>query len=517
MWGARDVVLVTLCSIGLFLCPGYSELIIGQVVEGTGNTKLLSIANRGDKAENLTEYSLLIAYNLKDWRSIANSLSNVALDPGREFVLCNTDFPAAFQSLCSAFEGELYFNGNDGIALKKQQSIVDQFGDRFGKGMQFGSSKTSFRVGGVDGASKDHTCIRKQEVVEGNTNWEKSAIEEWEVLPKDVVRLPNGTRVVISKSSARPEVPTQTGTKLAGGKDTILIGTLNTEFLFDGKDDTEVSPYEGDPQRAEKHFLGIAQVLKRIKPDIMNLCEVEDEAILNRLATSIGGGVRGYFAQGTDSVTGQDMGLLSKFPPVSMMRSRETATVPIPGSNCGSTLERSTSVSKNFIAEFDANAVFPFKFAIVGAHLKAFPKDSKSCSQREGQAKVLQGVLRDLIGLGYEVMLMGDLNDFSAKTKDVGDNFPRSKVMSMLRDPFGEGRVTLKNAMELMDKQDRYTAVYDRNRNNRIDGKNELSAIDHILMTDKLWGLVDEVFVDHSHDPFVVSDHWPVLVRMKKK
>lgn len=512
----RDVVFVILYSIYFLLHPGYSQLIIGQVVEGSGSTKLISLINRGGAPENLTEYSLWIAYNLGDWRSVVNPLSIVTLGPGEEYVLCNTDFPAAFQNLCSAFEGELNFNGNDGISLKKQTLIVDQFGNSLGKGMQFGSSKTSFQVAGVDGASKDHTCVRKQWVVKGNTNWQLSAKDEWEVLPKDNVHLRNGSQIYLGGRAAdAPGIETTKPTHVERKNGTILIGTLNTEFLFDGKGDTSISPYDGNVKEAEEHFQKIAQLVKRINPDIMNLCEVEDEAILNRLATGVGSGIRGYFVQGTDSATGQDVALLSKFSPGSMMRSNARADIPVSGSKCGRTPTRRASVSKNYVAEFKAKTVFPFKFAIVGAHLKAFPKDPKSCAQREGQAKVLQTVLRDLIGSGYEVMLMGDLNDFSDKTEDIANNQPRSRVLSMLRDPFNNGRDILKNVMEIMDKKDRYTAVYDKNRNKKVDSNKELSQIDHILMTQRLWGLVDNVFLDHSHDPFLISDHWPLLVEMR--
>ena len=64
----------------------------------------------------------------------------------------------------------------------------------------------------------------------------------------------------------------------------------------------------------------------------------------------------------------------------------------------------------------------------------------------------------------------------------------------------------------------RYTAWYDRDRDNTDDGTSggENSAIDHILVSEKLWGLVSEVDIIHEAPAGVqgevLSDHWPVIV-----
>ena len=64
----------------------------------------------------------------------------------------------------------------------------------------------------------------------------------------------------------------------------------------------------------------------------------------------------------------------------------------------------------------------------------------------------------------------------------------------------------------------RYTAWYDRDGDNTDDGTSggENSAIDHILVSEKLWGLVSEVDIIHEAPAGVqgeaLSDHWPVIV-----
>lgn len=67
-------------------------------------------------------------------------------------------------------------------------------------------------------------------------------------------------------------------------------------------------------------------------------------------------------------------------------------------------------------------------------------------------------------------------------------------------------------------QEQRYTAWWDRDRDNKDDGTSggENSAIDHILVSQKLWNLVSEVDIIHEAPPGVngevLSDHWPVLV-----
>lgn len=72
--------------------------------------------------------------------------------------------------------------------------------------------------------------------------------------------------------------------------------------------------------------------------------------------------------------------------------------------------------------------------------------------------------------------------------------------------------------MRVCVQDQRYTAWYDKNRDNRDDGTSggENSAIDHILVTQKLWDLVSVVDIIHEAPAGVagevLSDHWPLLV-----
>ena len=73
----------------------------------------------------------------------------------------------------------------------------------------------------------------------------------------------------------------------------------------------------------------------------------------------------------------------------------------------------------------------------------------------------------------------------------------------------------LRNVMQKIPQDQRYTAWYDRDRDD-VDGgvaNGEASAIDHVLVSPRLWQLMSEVRIDHGVPASKgLSDHWPLLV-----
>lgn len=65
------------------------------------------------------------------------------------------------------------------------------------------------------------------------------------------------------------------------------------------------------------------------------------------------------------------------------------------------------------------------------------PKEPRSCAQREAQAIVTSAVARGLMEAGYEVIIAGDMNDFSATAMDIQGSMPSSQVTLAL---FGRHR-----------------------------------------------------------------------------
>jgi exonuclease III len=140
---------------------------------------------------------------------------------------------------------------------------------------------------------------------------------------------------------------------------------------------------------------------------------------------------------------------------------------------------------------------------------------------------------------GFEVIVLGDLNDYSPDPLDAAGNVPKSRVLKILegtvnpscgadsKPMFGLGNDSglgalreprLRNIMQLIPKDARYTAWYDRDRDGVNDGvaRGELSAIDHILVSEALWERVVDVRVENEmsgiEEARLLSDHWPVIV-----
>lgn len=224
------------------------------------------------------------------------------------------------------------------------------------------------------------------------------------------------------------------------------------------------------------------------------------------------------------------MALLTRIEPSDSLHraAAGAARAPLQGS-CGSRSPPSNAtVSKHLIATFSLSPSLG-KVAIVGAHLIAYPTQPERCSQREGQAQVLRGVINDLMGKGYEVAVMGDMNDFDGVTSDVQGSKPTSRVLSMLKDPDGDGVDELRSVSELIPEAERYSNWHDARSNGQVDscacGSNattckascssctcEYSQIDHILLSPRLWSKVIAAGIDHRHDPTKISDHFPIWV-----
>lgn len=504
------------------------SLLISQVMEGSSFNKAVVVSNRGAAPIATMGYSVRLAYNGGGWLEEGFPVNVDVLGPGDMYYICNTKIGKEGVGFCDDFQKQLLFNGNDAIGLFKGGVLVDKVGDETEGGQEEGSE--GFTVNGVPQATRNHTIVRMNEVVEGTSDWEASSSSQWSIFPEDSLVVSPENVVVISKNAggapasgttgstsrvpAKPPVLMPTPKEPTVNRNgSLLVGTFNAEWLFDGIGDVARSPYANNPEAAEKHLQNIAKIIGNINPDIMNLCEVEDGVVLDKLVAAAGNGMERFFIQGTDTFLGQDVALISKARPTFMSRTNERVSFPVERSTCGYSREETTSVSKNYFAKFDDQKIFPFKFAMVGAHLKAIPLEPSSCAKREGQAVVLQKVIKDLIDQGYEVMVLGDLNDYSPVAPGPARYQPKSTVLKRLRDVDNDGVDELHNVLEKIPQPQRYTAHWDKNKNGKVDDVSELSAIDHILLTKKLWDRVTGSWVVNRIDSD--SDHWPLMVQLQ--
>jgi len=301
---------------------------------------------------------------------------------------------------------------------------------------------------------------------------------------------------------------------------TFRIVQFNAEWLFvDGYDSCPGStcPWKTNSD-ATKHVSAIASVIADLNPDLVNLCEVEschELTLLTEDSKLVGKGYKPYMIQGTDSSTGQDVGMLTKVDPtLDLYRTESRVAYPIPGTTCKSSYTGTYGVSKHYITTLKLNGI---NIAIVSMHFLAFPDDVNRCVEREAQASVIQQVVQPYVDKGYEIILIGDLNDWDKTDIDANDNIPISQVNSLLK---GQGmKYSLTNAASKLVKSERYSEWYDEN-NDCVYNSKETSMIDHILLSDGLLGKVTNVFIAHNEysqscTNFYYSDHWPVVVDFK--
>ncbi len=265
------------------------------------------------------------------------------------------------------------------------------------------------------------------------------------------------------------------------------------------------------------HMDYISKIINDLEPDIVNFCEIEGCDEINMLIERTNPSFNPYLIKGTDSATGQNVGMMTLVDPVSNLYRTETKyAYPIPNSKCGYNVSGSTGVSKHYITKFAFAE--GLNVVMIGAHLLAMPTEPDRCSKREAQAQVLQEQIVGYINDGYEVIMIGDLNDWDNLILDANNNLPISQVLDILKGNFGiySGKYSLKSIGDKIPKSERYSEYWDANSNCKVES-NEFSMIDHILVTPKLYQMITNAFAYHAFPHSCEgnsynSDHDPVVI-----
>jgi len=298
------------------------------------------------------------------------------------------------------------------------------------------------------------------------------------------------------------------------------IMQYNVEWLFIDYYANSDCPGNGcswtDLAAAEKHLSYVSSVVNELKPDVLNLCEVEGHDELNMLVNETSSDYKSYLIQGSDSSTGQNVGLLSKLAPsVNLYRTEERVNYPIVNSKCGYTgAPGSSGVSKHYITEF--HNVGGMNIAMIGLHFLAFPTDTGRCAQREAQAQVIQNVIAKYASTGFEIMVLGDFNDFDSEVVDANNNIPISHVLDIVKGMSGTmvGKYELFNIAANIPPANRFTDWWDKNGNCNSTS-DEFSMIDHMLVTPLLQSKIVGRFIYANYSEFCGtfnSDHYPVVI-----
>jgi exonuclease III len=257
-------------------------------------------------------------------------------------------------------------------------------------------------------------------------------------------------------------------------KSKLRLVQYNVEWLFIDYYSNMDCPGNGctwkNTSEAETHLSYVSKVIHDLNPDIINFCEIEGCDELNMLKTSLNDNTyTPYLKKGTDTSTGQNVGMLTRVDPVvSLYRTENRYDYPI-------------------------------------------------CAQREGQASVLQPIISDYISKGYEVILIGDLNDFDGVVLDVNSNKPTSQVLNILKGDFGEykGKYELISVAENVKQSERYSDWYDSDNNCNTQSNKDYSMIDHVLVTSGIKNKISDVYFYHGYSEYCGSynsDHFPVVI-----
>ncbi|TYZ62966.1 hypothetical protein PybrP1_008104 [[Pythium] brassicae (nom. inval.)] len=302
-------------------------------------------------------------------------------------------------------------------------------------------------------------------------------------------------------------------------KTQIKYTTYNAEFLFlqglgtlkcpgaDCKWETATA--------AQNHIVQVAKIIKSLDSDILQLTEVEDCTVLNAVITQLAqlgdSTYKPYLLRGTDTATGQNVGLLTRVDPsANLQRSTSAPSIPVSGSKCPSAsgFSSTKSVSKHFYTTFNVPG-FTKPLTVVGAHLLANPEDKVRCYEREAQATVLASLANAAILNGNHAIISGDLNDWSSSVPDRNNNAPISNVLGILT---GSTMVqTAANATQAT----RYSQWFDKNKDCTFL-TTEVSSLDHILVSKSLSSAVTSV--KFHNDLYTASctglnsDHYPITV-----
>ena len=167
-----------------------TELFFSEYAEGTSSNKYVEIYNGTGSDVDLSSYSVQGTNNGTAWGdggerdvTLSGTLASgdvyvIAADEADATILAETD-------LALAYESPVHHNGDDGIALLSNGTIIDAIG------VESNDPGSGWDVAGVSEATMNHTLVRKASVTEGNGgDWASSAgtdesNSEWVVLDQD--------------------------------------------------------------------------------------------------------------------------------------------------------------------------------------------------------------------------------------------------------------------------------------------------------------------------------------------
>lgn len=184
----RTLVSILLLGLIAVMFAQAQDLFISEYLEGSSNNKALEIFNGTGAAVDLSNYTMKLASNGGTWSATNSVTLSGTLANNDVFVIANAGANAAIQAVADMTHTVTYYNGNDCVGLFHGDTLIDIIGVY----EQNPGTDLGWPVAGVENATREHTLIRKPEIVSGNldfvdgagTNMDNS---EWLVQPQDYV------------------------------------------------------------------------------------------------------------------------------------------------------------------------------------------------------------------------------------------------------------------------------------------------------------------------------------------
>ena len=172
----------------VFLFSQATDLFISEYDEGSSNNKALEIFNGTGSPVDLSGYQVWRISNGGSWPEATLQLKGILANDS-VYVIANSSADQTVKDKADTLTGFASWNGDDAVGLAKDDGtgnfqLIDAIGE---DGADPGSG---WDVAGVTDATKDHTLIRKSDVISPTTDWAASAgtdtdNSQWIVKPQD--------------------------------------------------------------------------------------------------------------------------------------------------------------------------------------------------------------------------------------------------------------------------------------------------------------------------------------------
>lgn len=299
-------------------------------------------------------------------------------------------------------------------------------------------------------------------------------------------------------------------------KNKLRLIQYNVEWLFLDYSEKYKCPGKGCTWKSDNdaliHLEFVSNIIKKLNPDIINLCEIKNynsiDGILNYINNFYSKPYKGYFVENKKNLESQNVGLISKIDPIYLYRTNLELKYPIENSNCNFKNNNiSTDLQKHYVAEFNINNI---NIILIGVHLKAF-FNKRSCAKKEAESLIIHDIILnyknniDYKDKNYEFIVIGDINDFDNDTLDVNNNKSNSLVFDIL-----EKKCNLYNLNVKIKKKHRYSEKYDEDN----DGIYEFGLLDYCLVSHNLINKISDIFIYKDFDIWnkYNSDHLPLVI-----